>query len=236
LVVSATTAALAGARQPFSARNDSEPVPKLDMGRGNSQSRNFSRGCTSCKIKCNEVAKAWVRSEDVAELVVRAQDGVESAMEALVYRYQERIAGFVYSLVGRQDAVADLCHNVFVKMIVNIKRLRAAESFEPWLFQIARNVCFDHLRKERLRRIFVPFERKHEQVAAEPERGDGRLEAFRRALAQLPARQRELIVLLEEKDFSYEELAQITRVSVSAVKSRLFRAREQLRRRLADES
>jgi RNA polymerase sigma-70 factor, ECF subfamily len=182
------------------------------------------------------VAKAWVRSEDVAELVVRAQDGVESAMEALVYRYQERIAGFVYSLVGHQDVVADLCHNVFVKMIVNIKRLRAPQSFEPWLFQIARNVCFDHLRKERLRRIFVPFERKHEQVAAEAERSDGRLEAFRRALGALPARQRELIVLLEEKDFSYEELAQITRASVSAVKSRLFRAREQLRRRLADES
>jgi RNA polymerase sigma-70 factor, ECF subfamily len=183
------------------------------------------------------VAKGWDRSEDVVELVVRAQDGVESAMEELVYRYQERIAGFVYSLVGHQDVVADLCQNVFVKMIVKIRRLRAAESFEPWLFQIAHNVCFDHLRKERLRRIFfVPFESKHEQVAAESERLDGRLETFRRALGELPAKQRELIVLLEEKDFSYEELAQITGASVGSVKSRLFRAREQLRRRLADGS
>ena len=50
-------------------------------------------------------------------LVGHARDGLESAMEELVSRYQDRIAGFVYSLVGREDAVADLCHNVFVKMI-----------------------------------------------------------------------------------------------------------------------
>jgi RNA polymerase sigma-70 factor (ECF subfamily) len=171
----------------------------------------------------------------VAVLVGRARDGVESAMEELVTRYQDRIAGFVYSLVGREDAVADLCHNVFVKMIVNIKRLRAPESFEPWLFQIARNACFDHLRKERLRRIFVPFERKHEQIAAHAQPADGRLEGVRHALLELPAKQRELILLVGEKDFSYEELAQITRSTVSSVKSRLFRAREQLRWRLTNE-
>ncbi|MGO9057080.1 MAG: RNA polymerase sigma factor [Candidatus Binataceae bacterium] len=177
-----------------------------------------------------------VKSEDLAVLADRARTGVESAMEELVCRFQERIAGFVYSLVGHEDVIADLCHNVFVKMIVNIKGLKTPESFEPWLFQIARNTCFDYLRKERLRRIFVPFERQHEQVAAQPDYPDGRLDNFRRALRDLPAKQRELILLLQERDFSYEELAQITHSSVSSVKSRLFRAREQLRRRLSDES
>ncbi len=182
------------------------------------------------------MANPCVKSEDLAVLAERARSGVESALEELVCRYQERIAGFVYSLVGREDVIADLCHNVFVKMIVNIKGLKVPESFEPWLFQIARNCCFDYLRKERLRRIFVPFEHKHEQVAALPQKPDTRLESFRHALRELPVKQRELILLLQERDFTYEEMANITHSSVSSVKSRLFRAREQLRRRLIDES
>ena len=198
--------------------------------------RNFLCPRASGELKCIGVPNPRVKSEDLAVLADRARAGVESAMEELVCRFQDRIAGFVYSLVGREDVIADLCHNVFVKMIVNIKALKTPESFEPWLFQIARNTCFDHLRKERLRRIFVPFERHHEEVAAQPDYPDGRLENFRRALRDLPARQRELILLLQQRDFSYEELAQITNSSVSSVKSRLFRAREQLRRRLSDES
>jgi RNA polymerase sigma-70 factor, ECF subfamily len=182
------------------------------------------------------VPNPCVKSEDLPALVTRARIGVESAIEELVRRYQERIAGFIYSIVGREEAIADLCHNAFVKMIVHIKRLKSVDSFEPWLFQIARNTCFDYLRKERLRRIFVPMERKHEQIAMHVEKPDSRLENFRAALQELPPRQRELIVLLAERDFSYEELAQITRSSLSSVKSRLFRAREQLRRRLGDES
>ena len=186
--------------------------------------------------KVDGVPDSCVKTEDLTELVIRAQTGAETALQELVRRYQDRIAGFIYSLVGREDVIGDLSHSAFVKMIIHIKRLRAAQSFEPWLFQIARNTCFDHLRKERLRRIFVPLERRHEQIAAQAERSDGRLEAFRAALADLPPRQRELIVLLEQNEFSYEELAQITRSSVSSVKSRLFRAREQLRRRISDES
>jgi RNA polymerase sigma-70 factor (ECF subfamily) len=182
------------------------------------------------------VANPSARSEDLTVLVGRAQMGEESAMDELVRRYQDRVAGFIYSLVGREDAVADLCHSALVKMIVSLKRLRALESFEPWLFQIARNTCFDFLRKERLRRIFVPLTSAHEQVAAHAERTDGRLESFRVALAQLPPRQRELLVLLEQQEFSYEQLAQITGSTVSSVKSRLFRAREQLRRTLVGES
>jgi RNA polymerase sigma-70 factor (ECF subfamily) len=199
--------------------------------------RNFFASGASLWLQCCAVAKPDIKADDVAELVGRARAGVERAMEDLIGRYQERVAGFIYSLVGREDVIADLCHNVFVKMIVNLKRLRAPESFEPWLFQIARNTCFDHLRKERLRRIFfVPFERKHEQIAAQTERADSRLDAFRRVLRELPPKQRELIVLMEHRDFTHEQLAQITRSTVSSVKSRLFRARDQLRRRLIDES
>jgi RNA polymerase sigma-70 factor (ECF subfamily) len=120
-------------------------------------------------------------------------------------------------------------------MISGLAKLKKAESFEPWLFRIARNACRDFVRRKRLWRLLVPFESTHEQVAAVPPARDANLEKFRAALEEMPEAQRELIVLLADSDWSYEELARITKSSVSSVKSRLFRAREFLRQRVGDE-
>lgn len=181
------------------------------------------------------VTKTNPEPENLAALVRRAQNGSEAAVEALVRRFQDRIAGLVYSLIGKSDAIEDVCHNAFLKMILGLPRLRDANSFEPWLFRIARNVCNDHFRKERVRRLFVPFEVKHEPMTTVEHQVDSRFESFRVAVEGLPRAQKELILLLAENDWSYEQLAEITNSSVSSVKSRLFRAREFLRGRETDE-
>jgi RNA polymerase sigma-70 factor, ECF subfamily len=181
------------------------------------------------------VAEISPEAEDLAALIRRAQDGSEAALEILITRFQGRIAGFVYSLIGRDDAIEDLCHDIFIKMISGLSGLKNPDAFEAWLFRIARNVAMDSLRRKRLWRMFVPFEPKHEQIAEAPRSGDSRVEEFRAALEGMPPNQKELILLLAENDWSYEQLAEITRSSVSAVKSRLFRAREYLRQRVADE-
>ena len=106
--------------------------------------------------------------EDLPALIRRAQDGSEAALEVLISRFQDRIAGFVYSLIGRDDAIEDLCHDIFIKMISGLSGLKNPESFEAWLFRIARNVAMDSLRRKRLWRMFVPFEPKHEQIAEAP--------------------------------------------------------------------
>lgn len=181
------------------------------------------------------MAEISPEAEDLAALIRRAQDGSEAALEILIARFQDRIAGFVYSLIGRDDAIEDLCHDIFIKMISGLSGLKNPDAFEAWLFRIARNVAMDSLRRKRLWRMFVPFEPKHEQIAEAPRSGDSRIEEFRAALDGMPPNQKELILLLAENDWSYEQLAEITRTSVSAVKSRLFRAREYLRQRVADE-
>ena len=181
------------------------------------------------------MAEISPEAEDLAALIRRAQDGSEAALEILIARFQDRIAGFVYSLIGRDDAIEDLCHDIFIKMISGLPGLKNPDAFEAWLFRIARNVAMDSLRRKRLWRMFVPFEPKHEQIAEAPRSGDSRIEEFRAALDGMPPNQKELILLLAENDWTYEQLAEITRSSVSAVKSRLFRAREYLRQRVADE-
>ena len=173
-------------------------------------------------------------------LVANSKKGDAAAMEALIARYQPRVAGFVFACVGEGQAVDDLCQTIFYKMLLGLPRLADAEKFEAWLFRIARNACFDYLRRRRLRRIFVPWQLGDNEFASAPEStadaaDDRRIDIFRRALMLLPQQQRELVALLQDDRLSYEQLAAITNSSVSAVKSRLFRARRHLRKSMRDE-
>jgi len=175
-----------------------------------------------------------------ASLVARSKSGDAEGMEILIERYQPRVAGFVFACVGDGQAVDDLCQTIFYKMLLGLPRLEDDEKFESWLFRIARNACFDHLRRRRLRRIFVPWQIEDNEFSSSAETAadstdDRRIDAFRRALRSLPRKQRELVALLQDDQLSYEQLASITNSSVSSVKSRLFRARRRLRKSMRDD-
>jgi RNA polymerase sigma-70 factor, ECF subfamily len=170
-------------------------------------------------------------SPEIAALIARGSTGDRQAMTSLIGRYQARIAKFVIAETGDDQHYEDLCQTIFVKMALSLRRLRAPERFEPWLFQIARNVCRDHHRRRRgWRRLFVPYDPAHETVAVpEPppaRRGEENLE---RSIERLPQSQQYLLRLSLDGERSYAELARLTGASVAAVKSRLYRARENLR-------
>ncbi|HEY1763402.1 MAG TPA: RNA polymerase sigma factor [Opitutaceae bacterium] len=165
----------------------------------------------------------------LGDRVRRAQRGDEAALRELIIAYQHRVAGFTYAITGRSDTVEDLVQMVFVKMARAIGRLNAPEQFEPWLFRLARNTCIDHLRRQKLRRIFVPFAPEHENVPEPAGAVDTEeLDALRHALSQLRPKDRALLALVQEGR-SHAEIAETFRTSVAAVKARLHRAREQLR-------
>ena len=168
-------------------------------------------------------------SAALVDLVRRAQRGDEAAQRELIVAYQHRVAGFVFTMTNRSDVVEVLCQQIFIKMIRAVDRLQAPAQFESWLFRLARNTCIDQLRRQRLRRIFLPFAEEHENIPEPPGAVDSEeLDALRHALAQLRPQDRALLALVQEGR-SHAEISEILGTSVAAVKARLHRAREHLR-------
>lgn len=175
---------------------------------------------------------------DVA-ILRRAQRGDENALEQVIRLYQERVARRVVAVIGSDAEWQDLCQRIFVKLVLGLPRLKNLDVLEPWLMRIARNECYDHLRRRRAQRLFTPWERVHDAIAApavESSTLEARLAAFDSAIEQLPADQRELIILMRTHHYSYEALAARTGATLATIKSRLFRARRRLRRLLESNS
>lgn len=176
------------------------------------------------------------RDAPPAELILRARAGDPAATEDLIKLYQRRIAGFTIAHTGEHDDYEDLCQKIFVKMVLALPRLNSTETFEAWLFTIARNVCTDHLRARRgWRALFVNYETEHEAIAAPVATADGvDGDEINRAMARMPKDQRDLLKLAIGEDRSYEEMARVSNISLAALKSRLFRARKALRELLTE--
>jgi RNA polymerase sigma-70 factor, ECF subfamily len=118
-------------------------------------------------------------------------------------------------------------------MVLGLRRLKQAQFFETWLFSIARNSSFDHLRRRRARHFLVPWRKAHESIPGEPQPEPNLKDtALDNAIAQLPQRERELIILIRDGNWSYSRLSAISGESLAAIKSRLFRARRRLRQLL----
>lgn len=166
----------------------------------------------------------------LTELVRLAQHGREDAQRTLILNYQNRMAGFIYTITGRSDAVEDLAQTVFIKMIRSLPGLDQASQFEAWLFRLARNTCIDHLRRERWQKFLSPLDSaEHAEIPEVPSTVNSEeLDALRHALDQLKPRDRALLALAQE-GYSQNEMADAAGISVVALKARLHRAREQLR-------
>jgi RNA polymerase sigma-70 factor, ECF subfamily len=166
------------------------------------------------------------------DLIPRARAGDLGALEDLIGEYQLPVARFVVAQIGQGDEYLDLCQVIFVKMMRGLPRLKSTSGFEPWLYRIARNVCTDHLRRRRGKnRLFIPLSEEHEMVPAEPmHQLNPAVDSMQAAVGKLGAKHRQLLDLSMERPRTYAELARLTNLSVAAVRNRLFRTRERLKK------
>ena len=177
------------------------------------------------------------------ELVTRTRAGQRDAYGELVRRHQTAVYNIAYRLVGERQTALDLAQEAFVRAFTALDSFDRARPFAPWLYRIATNAALNWLERKRV--PTVPIERKDADraleipdVSNEPERivlAAEQNARVRRAILDLPPRQRVVIELRHFQELSYEEIAKALGIPLSDVKSDLFRARQRLREILVSE-
>lgn len=177
------------------------------------------------------------------ELVAAAQAGDTSAFDALVRRWDRKIHGAIYRVLGSDDEARDISQEAFLKAFRGLGAFKGHARFSSWLYQIAINLCRDRLRRRRVRAT-VSLEELERAGPVLVERAPGAHEALvrqdlasavRRAIAELSPEQREVLILKEYQELTFPEIAEALCVPVSTVKTRLYRGLVQLRLRLEQE-
>ena len=195
--------------------------------------------------------EATLAQADVSELdlVKRCQAGETEAFDELVTRYRTRVFGMIYNMVHSEQDAWDLAQDSFVKAWKSIKRFRGRSSFYTWIYRIVMNVTIDWLRKKQVKGAGAEFDDAIQLKEIDPasktvpkadalpyetmERTEirGRIE---KAIAQLSAEHRAVILMKEIEEMQYHEIAEALGCSIGTVMSRLFYARKKLQNLLKD--
>ena len=185
-------------------------------------------------------------TENEEKLVQKAIRGDEKAFQALFEAYQHPIYNFIYRILGNEDEAADATQEVFFKMYRRLRSLRNPGYFSTWLFSIAKNEAITMIRRRRNknhsslsevdeRSLPPPLQPNHSD---DPDRQVMRKEfesIFQKTLMEIPEIYRVAFVLGVLEGLPYEKVAKIVGCSVGNVKSRVFRARAHLAKKLQKE-
>ncbi|HYE31001.1 MAG TPA: sigma-70 family RNA polymerase sigma factor [Methylomirabilota bacterium] len=181
-----------------------------------------------------------------AALMLRVKQGDVRAFEELVDKYKRPVTNLIYRTLPDPTEAEDLAQSVFIQVFKSAERYKVTAKFSTWLFTIARNLCLNEIR----RRGRHPAESLDMLQEDKEEAGGKQIEdrtvpeasgallsheltsKVAEAVAALPENQRTALLLYQEEELSYEEIAEIIGVSLSATKSLIHRARETLKHRL----
>jgi RNA polymerase sigma-70 factor (ECF subfamily) len=175
-------------------------------------------------------------------LMLRVKEGDVQAFEQLVEMHQRAVIGTVARMLNNLDDAHDVAQQVFIRVWRSAPRYEPSAKFTTWLFTIMRNLVFNEMRRRGRKREVSMEERQEEHhlepVTAERTNPDtvvaqSELEAaIDRAIQTLPEKQRLAVLLRRDVDMPYEEICDVLKMSLSAVKSLLFRARNDLKEKL----
>lgn len=172
--------------------------------------------------------------------------GDEAAFAELVDKYKQAVVNLVARTLHDPAEAEDIAQNVFVQVHKAAHRYEVTARFSTWLFTIARNLCLNEIRRRSRHpadSLESPYPEDEEhpgrqvEDAKAPPPPDALLhtelqQKIQEALADLPEKQRTALLLCQQEELSYEEIAKVVRCSLSATKSLIFRARETLKDRL----
>lgn len=185
-------------------------------------------------------------AEDETVFVARLVARDERAFNELVLTYERRVFALVFRMLGRREEAEDLAQEVFVQVFKAIDQFRGESKLSTWIYRIAVNLCKNRTKYLSRRHADdsedvdamaerVPFSAAKGVSVADVGRPDELVEGMqleivvKRAIAQIEPDFREVLILRDVEDLSYEEIASVTGLADGTVKSRIHRARAQLR-------
>lgn len=167
------------------------------------------------------------------DLILRARRGDAEAYGELVTRHQTSVFNVCYRMLHNRGDAEDLAQETFVRVCDRLHLFDLERDFGPWIRRVAANLCLNHM--EAQKPVAALDEERDEDKAQSPGEqveGKERSEQVRAALASLPPRYRLVIELRHYQNMSYNEIASELTLSLSDVKSHLFRARKLLAEKL----
>ena len=194
-----------------------------------------------------DIVAGFALPDQDADLITDLREGSEQAFASLLASYERPIYNFVYRLIEDPDDAPDVTQEVFLKVFRNIREFRGECSLKTWLYRITVNEASNRRRwfsRHRRREMSLddhaegapaaaelladPQENQYEQLLRQERR-----RALETALAGLQESFRVAVVLRDIEGLGYEEIAEVLRVPVGTVKSRILRGRETLKQRMA---
>lgn len=171
------------------------------------------------------------------ELIARCQRGDEAAFEALIRLHEKKVYTLCRRMCRNEDDALEAAQDAFLAVWRGIGEFRADAAFSTWLYRLATNACLDLLRREKKRGGDVSLDDEEARLdpadaAPQPEEAAIRADTqrmVREALYALPDDHRQVLLLRETEQLSYQEIADVTGLELGTVKSRINRARQALR-------
>ena len=174
------------------------------------------------------------------ELLIKAKEGDARAFEEIVKLYQQKVCSTIFFMIKNENIVEDLAQEVFIKVYRNIGKFNEESSLYTWIYRITMNTCLDQIKKEKkITYVSTFIETEEGEIEAQFEDESQRLdeileekirkETLLKAIKSLPAEQRALIVLRDIRQFKYMEIAEMLKLNLGTVKSKISRARQSLK-------
>jgi RNA polymerase sigma-70 factor (ECF subfamily) len=190
-----------------------------------------------------------VLEADDTVLVERFKRGDESAFKELVLKYQRKVYLLVYSMISDHHEANEKSQEVFLRVYKHLGSFEGSSSFYTWLYRITVNLCIDHYRRKKMKSYEYDDTYRNqpslqEEIfpvvsSASRETPTGRLlreelaAKIREAMDRLSPKHRQVLVLRELEGLSYQEIADVSGISIGTVMSRLHHARKKMQARLA---
>ncbi|MFH0736325.1 MAG: sigma-70 family RNA polymerase sigma factor [bacterium] len=171
----------------------------------------------------------------------QATDAIE-CYEILLKRYKDPLMNFVYRFVGDRNACSDIVQETMIKFYLNKNSYKSFAKFSTWIYTIAGNLAKNELKRRKRRNILSlttdydeqPLQIEDRSIAQPDVILDGKIknEMIQKALLKVRPVYREVVILRDIQGFSYEEIAEMTKLSIGTVKSRINRGRTKLQKLL----